>query len=408
MRTLVLACFAAIGCYNPSFTECTITCGGMDNQTCPSGFNCDNGYCRSSSGSCAGSGDGDGGMILTDADLTQWSYRKPVTVSALNLPGALTNFPVLVRLFSDNDLAAHAQANGADILFLMPGTGGQPVKLKHEIEAFEASSGALVAWVTVPQLPQNAQLTFYMHYGNATASPQMEAAATCDSSYAAVWHLNDSSTAVTDSTMAMRQGTKPTTTTLTPIDALMGTGFNAGGTVNDRFDILRTGLPVATFTFEAWLNLLASGTGGGRLISTPMSFTPRYGVEYGGLSYGGGSATITVDPTIMTGSKYARSFQLDQGAWHHLMITWSSDAPEIYLDGNTSSSIAPVSNLPRADVPAMTFGGALGIDAPGPYGIVDEIRLSTSTRSAAYAKASYEIGRPNSPAVDVGSAESLQ
>ncbi len=398
MRTLVLACFAAIGCYNPSFTECTITCGGMDNKTCPSGFNCDNGYCRSSSGSCAaGPGSDGGGGPLVDADLSQWAYRKPITVQLQSIPGSVTDFPVLVRLTTDADLAMYAQANGEDIYFATQ-TSGVYTKLKHEIELFHKASGALVAWVKLPGIDQNTPRTFYMLYGNPTASPQMEPVDTWDADYAAVWHLKETMGTMVSDSRGMRHGTK-VASALGSTGGLMGLGYNFQGQLGDRFDISSVGLPAGSLTLEFWMNIpLRSGSS--RVITTPSTFS--YGAYYNGpyaAGSGGGSGTFLIEPN------HQRYFQFAPSLWHHVMITWSSGmAPELYLDGNLVSG-PTVNPQPPGDYTTMSFGA--NADMPGPYGTFDEVRLSTIARSATYAKAVYEMGNLGSTAVTVLPAESL-
>ena len=59
-----------------------------------------------------------------------WKYRKAITIDHTKVSADQTNFPVYVDLSSDPDLAAHAQADGDDILF----TGSDGVtKLDHDL-----------------------------------------------------------------------------------------------------------------------------------------------------------------------------------------------------------------------------------------------------------------------------------
>ena len=61
-----------------------------------------------------------------------WAYRKPITIDHARVSGGtdLTDFPVLIDLSADADLAAGAQANGNDILFT---SADGTTKLSHEI-----------------------------------------------------------------------------------------------------------------------------------------------------------------------------------------------------------------------------------------------------------------------------------
>jgi len=249
-----------------------------------------------------------------------------------------------------------------------------------------------------------------MLYGNATATPQMERAATWDASYTAVWHLGDGvgSDAVVDSTGAARHGVKDSNL-LTPAMGAMGSGFSFGGTIADHFSIPTTGLPTGMFTLEAWLNVSVASGGTSRLLSTPTSFQSRYGVEYTGPYVGGGgSGDFTVDPAVTGDTSFTKNFIFPPNMWVHAMITWNSSVggTEVYLNGFTGGTSTAIPSPPvRPDPGAMYFGGAPVIDKPGPLGTVDEVRLSTTVRSPAYAKAAYEIGRPGSTMVTLGPAQ---
>ena len=83
---------------------------------------------------------------------SSWQLRKSITIDATKVSsGTHTDFPVLINLSSDSSLAANAQADADDILFT---SSGGATQLSHEIERYGGATGALVAWVKVPSLPQ--------------------------------------------------------------------------------------------------------------------------------------------------------------------------------------------------------------------------------------------------------------
>lgn len=53
-RTLLIPLLAIAGCYDPTFADCTTTCG--DSALCPDGLTCTDGYCRTAGAtdSCEG------------------------------------------------------------------------------------------------------------------------------------------------------------------------------------------------------------------------------------------------------------------------------------------------------------------------------------------------------------------
>ena len=93
-----------------------------------------------------------------------WSYRKALTINSDQVAGDLTDFPVLVSL-TDSDLSGKAQDDGDDFVFV----AADGSRLKHEIESYASSTGALVAWVKIPSLSSADDTLIYMYYGNASA-----------------------------------------------------------------------------------------------------------------------------------------------------------------------------------------------------------------------------------------------
>jgi hypothetical protein len=119
---------------------------------------------------------------------SNWLYRKKLTLDSSMVSGDLSDFPVLVSLTSDSDLAADAQNDHDDILFtLSDGT----TKLAHEIEKFDEDSGELIAWVKVPSLNACVDTDLYMYYGYDTVGNQENAAGVWSSGYEGVWHLKE-------------------------------------------------------------------------------------------------------------------------------------------------------------------------------------------------------------------------
>jgi predicted glutamine amidotransferase len=117
---------------------------------------------------------------------TQWQYRKTITIDPSQVSGDQTDFPVLVDMV-DSDLTGKVQLDGYDIVF----ADESNVKLSHEIESYDTSTGHLVAWVRIPSVSSTSFTTFYMYYGNPTAPNQEDPATVWDTSYKLVLHLSE-------------------------------------------------------------------------------------------------------------------------------------------------------------------------------------------------------------------------
>jgi hypothetical protein len=119
-----------------------------------------------------------------------WSARKMLTIDSTQVAGDVSDFPVLISLTVDADLAAQALANGDDIIFT---AGDGSTLLAHEIEYFNEATGELRAWVKM-DLSANVDTDLFMYYGSATATNQESAAGVWSSNYVGVYHLGESPT----------------------------------------------------------------------------------------------------------------------------------------------------------------------------------------------------------------------
>jgi hypothetical protein len=145
--------------------------------------------------------------IVSAASTTDFTSYKKITLDSSQVPSTLTNFPVLINLSSDADLAADCLASGYDIAFF-DGTGAGATQYNHEIELFDDSTGQLVAWVNVTSLAHDADTTIYMYYGDSDIGSSAEnVTGTWDSNYMAVWHFNEDSGKLLDSTSNGYDGT---------------------------------------------------------------------------------------------------------------------------------------------------------------------------------------------------------
>ena len=119
---------------------------------------------------------------------SSWLYRKKITIDHTKVASDEANFPVLINLTTDSDLASHAKSDGGDILFT---SSDRITKLAHEIEKYDNTSGQLVADVKVPSVSSTTDTDIYLYYGNSGASSQQNATSVWDSNFVAVQHLNE-------------------------------------------------------------------------------------------------------------------------------------------------------------------------------------------------------------------------
>jgi hypothetical protein len=387
MMRPVLVIAGLAGCYQPAYEDCQISC---PDNLCPSGLTCVSGMCRTTTGPCGGGGSADA------AEQGTWQKRRRVMTRGIT-GATVTDFPLLVRLQGDADLTAYTRLDGSDIRF----TTVDGMKLPHELEKWDRTTGDMVAWVRVPSIPAGGT-EIYMEYYNAAATPQENPEGVWDSNYYAVWHLSDAEgSIVADSTALNTDGAKTGNgkPASLPAGQIAGSmSFGAGGTDLLSFVAPSSQLGSTKTTFEAWVRrdgssanlvrrILDFPAGASHVVqvvypedgfSTPGSFLP------GSL---GVSAKLNGGMTIMQ----TEANTLTANSWHHVGVTADGLAVTVYLDG-VQRSLAPVTyNMPSTNV-EVTVGGHIdttGNPAECMTGLLDEVRLSNVVRPPAYFQLLY-------------------
>ena len=318
-----------------------------------------------------------------------WAYRKKITINHTKVSANLTDFPVLVGLASDADLASDAQDDGDDILFT---SSNGTSKLSHEIERFNGGTGELVAWVKVPTLSSSTDTDIYMYYGNSLASNQQNTAGVWDSNYRAVWHLKETTggtNAIKDSTSNANHGTDGGNPTL-------GATGKIGNCV--RFDGTDDHIAVPSsaslklgsgLTIEAWIRINVWGDwadivfkGGGSENNSDYQFA----LVTTGLAWDG-----TYAGTWRT--KYFNTTQ-NTGTWIYVALTHDTVTVRCYRGGSEISSQSDPGAIYQSDY-------QLGISREGAAsygwlnGRIDEVRISNIARSAGWIATGYN--NMNSP-----------
>lgn len=330
----------------------------------------------------------------------QWLYRKVLTINSDKVVGDLSNFPVLVSL-TDSNISGKAQEDGDDFVFTLD----NGTKLKHEIESYASSTGALVAWVKIPSLSSTQDTDIYMYYGNAGVADQSDATDVWDENYKGVWHLNEAtSSARYDST-----GNNNTLTDYNSVGRYEGVvGWAADFEASNSEYLMRAsstlnGLNIngadQFFTISAWI-YRESDTGNFESVASMWEYGTNDRQYFFGMD-------IDDDPTLRLsydGTNYGETTgatNVSTGAWHYLVAGYDDSQMAIALDGSVDVDI---------DNPATYSSGIYDSDSPfsiGAYfnngtsirhfdGRIDEVRVSDISRSLAWAETEYN--NQNDPA----------
>ena len=337
---------------------------------------------------------------------TDWSYRKEITILASQVPATLTNFPVLVEV-----TASAAQTDGKDILF----TDNTGTVLAHEIESYDSVSDALVSWVKIPSLDDTTDTVIYLYYGN--SDPLIDPgdpAEVWDDNYVMVQHLEETTGPHIDSTGNGNNDGTPSVTTQ----------GSAAGQINgaDEFtgspDIVNCGNATilditGSMTVEAWAYPTTTAESTRIASKDATGVLGKFILWVNSTSAGGDLAFIVTDGTGPAGDSWFRAKDTTNSitpeVWFHVVGVYDNDPLDpkvrLYKDGIEVAAIDGPSAL-QSNTETVTIG-ASDNNAQNWDGILDEVRISNTARSADWIQTSYN--NQNDPSSFYGiSAEETQ
>ena len=333
-----------------------------------------------------------------------WPYRQAIVIDSSITTDDLTDFPLMVKITEGtNDVFANAQADADDILFT---TADGSTKLPHEIEDFTTTPGSeqLIAWVKLPTLSASKDTVIFMYYGNANCATQQDAANVWDENYVGVWHLGEdpsgSAPQMLDSTSNDNDGTSAGT--MLTEDQVAGQidgslDFDGGDDYVSVADSSDWAFGSSPFTINLWIKSDSTATyvyldqaasGAGSDVSWGLANVAGQNKVYFHIAEtdGSGEAYAVVSNTAIN----------SDALWHFVTITRSNDTIAIYIDGNSDKTEDLSAGFTFHDSTRALLMGCQHSAPNAPFpGVLDEVRISSSARSAAWIAACYN--NQNSP-----------
>jgi hypothetical protein len=334
-----------------------------------------------------------------------WEYRKSITIPAAKVSETLADFPVLISLPSDPDIAAYAKDDGTSIVFT--GADGT-TRLSHEIESFTKATGALNAWVKVPTLSATEDTVIWMYYGNTGAADQQDVANVWTGNFNAVWHH---SADLLDSTANNNDGTDSGTVSAAGkiADARQYDGANdyittgSDASIDDVF--------LAGGTVSAWIYPSTIGENSeGRVVDKSNS----------NVNGGGGWGFATNTNNVMSfrkghatthGAWRTPDNSVTLNSWNHVVVTYThgvANNPSIYINGVSQAitEFAVPAGAAQTDAARTNrLGNLAGGTSRTFNGIIDEIRMSKTVRSPQWIATEYLNQDDPAGFITLGSAE---
>lgn len=351
-----------------------------------------------------------------------WSYRKVITINNSKVEGTsdLASFPILVDL-TDADLASYAQADGDDILFT---SSDGTTKLDHEIELYTTATGRLTAWVRIPTLDFDNDTIVYMYYGNGAASSQQNATGVWDSNYKGVWHLSEApSNNNQDSTSNNNDGSPQGMESGDQVTGQIDGSLTFDGSDTEYVNITdHNSLDISSsLSVCAWINPSAlpgasaydgifnkggSGEAAGLnhnwyFVAAKDVFVTGDGVAWGFENNAGSNFQATDNNFTMTlGTFYYYCGVFDD----------SANTVTLYRNGSQVGQTTGVTDVPITGTQPAVIGAFSDVhNAENHFnGTIDEVRLSSTARSADWIKTEYNNQSATSTFYSISSAQSSE
>jgi hypothetical protein len=294
---------------------------------------------------------------------TNWRYRKAIAIDHTKVAADQTNFPVLIDL-TDPDLKTKARPDGADILF----TDQNQVKLSHEIEQYDNTTGQLIAWVNVPYLSSTVNTIIYMYYGDPICENQQNPAEVWDANYMLILHLNEKTGTLYDSTANGNNGTSYG-------DVVQGKAGAIGNCVEFNggyVELSRVCTSEMQFTFSAWIY---PRPGARYFISQWWS----YQGAFLHVSGEGNAIEFYINNVIV-------SKPITLNNWYYVVGTFDGATAKLYIN-DYSPVFKSASNVTWTS--QNMYIGDRSDHKRQFYGFIDEVRVSNIARDAAWIITEY-------------------
>ncbi len=334
---------------------------------------------------------------------TNWTYRRKLTFKNSGQAENLVNFPVPVLLDNTRIDYSATASGGVDMRFL----DSDRALLSHEIEKWD-TSGESVVWVNVPVVDGASDSDFiWMYYGNDAAVDIQDPGSVWDDDYMLVWHLSEQPTGIADdisnSSDALPSvafpndtgtGTSMSMVATNRVSGQLGYGISFDGETewiepyspaNEFFHAT-----FSTKTFEAWVQ--SNDTSSRQTIFDEGGSTNGF---YVGIE---GNVIRLVTRNSSSQKEVSYNFT-DTTLFHHVVGSYdsaNSGTLLLYVDGDLQNSMT---GLGYTAVSAHTGEAGIGdspdsdatstLPAKNFDGILDEVRISDSLRSADWIKAQF-------------------
>ena len=332
------------------------------------------------------------GPVPSAPFLEGWRGRIPIVIDPARIPEDLTDFPLRLRLGS----AAGLSRRDLSTLFREVGTNARKIAVTTadgltecfvEVENWDTAAGRADLWVRVPFLSATEETRLFLYYDGGVPDNtahvgfvgEPAAQAVWDSHYVAVYHMEETSGAVLDSTANALHGT-PVNLPERTNASLAGNAYHFSGA--DFIDLPDVeAFKPSYVTVESFVKVEAGNADWARIFDR---YAHGAGTGYALVVSAGGQ--FMFHPRVQ-GRIATDAFSLfvteGDGTWHWVSAEHAPGRTLLYADGVLNDvEITPEGGMVHLAVQTPRIGD--GVYDPPFRGYIGELRVSDTARSGSW------------------------
>ncbi|MBN1792981.1 DUF2341 domain-containing protein [Candidatus Woesearchaeota archaeon] len=349
---------------------------------------------------------------------TTWQYRKDINITNVGST-ALTDFPAYLNISKE----AGMLSNYTDLRFIYGSceANGSTI-LPYELENYTATTAH--AWVRIPSLTTGTNI-ICMYYGNPSATDSQNRTEVWNANYVGVWHMSETGTGIrADSTQNAHSATPTNYDGDEKITGAIDGADDLDGAATAG-DYLQTtsaeSLTADNLTWEVWFkadaiaisHLLWEGEGGGNGFGVNGEMHISIGQYAGAVTDQILSFFLGTDEPPGTGQMLFINMtfnDITNTYYAAFEVANLSTAPSAraYLDGTLiGTDTGTTAGVSRSDWNTNLRIGRPGTDNRYFSGMIDEIRISTASRSQDWINQTYQVMSNQADVVAAGAEENM-
>lgn len=346
---------------------------------------------------------------------TSPTYTRKITIDADKVGGSenLSDFTILFSgtyayLKTTGNGGSVVSDNGDDIYFTSDSSAS--TLLPHEIEAYDPTTGQIIAWVKVPTVGYNTDTDIYLHYGNTSNTMNHAVQRNAwDDDALVVFHLNEDGNTTaggyTDS-IGTTSGTGVSLSASSDVAGKIGTCHDFVSSDPDRIEFDDAIGEITNMTLSIWVNPDAQ-------TDEMNAFTADTGGFSNDFLFGVSPETTTFTTTKRMAVSWQKNSDssrthvedtadITAGSWTHYHITYDGTTMTMYRNG-VSVDTAAKTGLSIANTDKWALGINRNANVRPWNGKLDEARIFTAAKTAGWCLTDYNTQNDPSTFYSVGS-----